>query len=311
MDARRTIAPLAACLALLASWQVLAEAQPAEASAAVEPKVGERFRDCAECPEMMVVPAGSFEMGSPSSEEGRDDDEGPLRDVTIAAPFAVGVYEVTVGQFKRFVQATGHSTGDSCWVYEGSWEDRSGLGWRDPGFRQDDSHPVLCVGWEDAQAYVRWLSAKTGQRYRLPSEAEWEYAARAGTRTSRPWDDGRAGQCRHANGADASTSFSWKAGCDDGHASTSPTGSYAANGWGLHDMLGNAWEWTEDCWSGSYAGAPADGSAWQSDICLYRVVRGGSWYCEPADLRSANRYGGTPARRNNDSGFRVVRTLAP
>ena len=312
MDVPRTIAPLAACLAMLAGWQAPAEEQPAEALAAAEPKVGERFRDCAECPEMAVVPAGSFEMGSPSHEKVRANDEMPLHDVTIAASFAVGVYEVTVGQFRHFVQATGHSTGDSCWVHEeGEWRKRSGLGWRDPGFRQDDSHPVLCVNWEDAQAYVRWLSAKTGKRYRLPSEAEWEYAARAGTRTSRPWGSEESGQCRHANGADAGTDLPMKAGCDDGHARTAPVGSYAANGWGLHDMLGNAWEWTEDCWHGSYAEEPADGGARESGICSYRVVRGGSWYTEPGDLRSANRYGGTLVRRNNDSGFRVVRTLAP
>ena len=146
-----------------------------------ETQAGHRFRDCPTCPEMVVVPAGSYEMGSPASEEGRLDLEGPVHRVTIAQPLAVGVYEVTRGEFERFVEATGYSTGNFCVTSEeGKAEYRSGRHWRDPGFAQTGQHPVVCVNWEDAQAYVRWLSQETGQAYRLLSEAEWEYVARGG-----------------------------------------------------------------------------------------------------------------------------------
>ena len=275
-------------------------------------EVGEVFRDCPGCPEMVVVSSGSFEMGSPESEAGRFDDEGPVRQVTMARPFAVGVNEVTRGELARFVSATGRSMRDGCWTYEsGEGEWRSGRHWRSPGFSQTDGHPVVCVGWNDAKAYVRWLSGETGEEYRLPSEAEWEYVARAGTRTARYWGEGGSGQCRYANGADASTGFDWRTGCNDGHARTSPVGSYEANGYGLHDVLGNVWEWTEDCWNGSYAGAPRDGSAWTSGECGRRVLRGGSWLHEPRFLRSAGRDWGTSDDRSGNLGFRVARTLTP
>ena len=264
---------------------------------AVGPKIGERFRDCAECPQMVVVPAGSFEMGSPSYEEGRASHEGPLRDVTIAVPFAMGVYEVTVGEFRRFVRATGHSTGDSCWIQkkEGGWRKQSGLGWRDPGFRQDDSHPVVCVNWDDVQAYARWLSAKTGKRYRLPSESEWEYAARAGTRT--PFSTGETISADQANYRGDQTV---------------PVGTFGANPWGLHDVHGNVWEFTEDCSYGSYAGAPTNGSAWKGGDCSDHAIRGGAWNSSgPGALRSARRGSCSATRRDNDCGFRMARTLTP
>ena len=284
------------------------------------PAVGKRFRDCdgTWCPELVVVPAGSFRMGSPSSEAGRDDDEGPVHRVRIAQPFAVGVYEVTVGQWRAFVSETGHSTGDSCWRYEdGEWKERSGRSWRNPGFSQSDDHPVACVSWREAQSYVGWLSRKTGEKYRLLSEAEWEYAARGGTSTARYWGEGEAGQCRHGNGADKTLKErygDWKwstARCRDGHVHTSPVGTYVANGYGLHDVLGNVWEWTMDCWNESYAGAPADGNAWESGNCSRRVLRGGSWGSEPRYLRSAYRSGNVTGNRYFSSGFRIARTLTP
>ena len=272
---------------------------------------GTKFRDCPECPGLVVVPPGSFMMGSPASEAGRLDDEGPVRRVTIAAPFAVGVHEVTRGEFARFVSATGRSMGDSCWTYEdGEWEIRSGRHWRSPGFRQGDDHPVVCVNWRDARAYVDWLSGETGQRYRLLSESEWEYAARSGTRTAWYWGESESGQCRYANGADASTDFDWRTGCDDGYSRTAPVGSFAANVFGLHDMSGNVWEWVEDCWNASYAGAPRDGSAWESGDCSARVLRGGSWNFIPGGLRSASRGGDGTGIRIDFLGFRVARTLA-
>ena len=176
---------------------------------------------------------------------------------------------------------------------------------------------VACVNWNDVQAYAAWLSRETGEQYRLPSESEWEYAARAGTATARYWGEGESGQCRHANGGDASTKeryldWPWSvASCRDGHVHTAPVGSLAANGWGLHDMLGNVWEWTEDCSNGSYEGAPSDGSAWEYGNCSERVLRGGSWFISPSGLRAANRVGSTSGNRGSGLGFRVARTLAP
>ena len=291
--------------------------EAARERAAMRP--GKVFRDCPECPELVVVPAGSFTMGSPSSEEGRWDDEGPQHRVTIPEPFAVGKYEVTRGEFAQFVRATGHSTGNSCRKYEhGKWEGRSGRGWEDPGFRQDGREPAVCVSWGDAKAYVGWLSRKTGERYRLLSEAEWEYAARAGIRTSRYWGDNVSAQCDHANGYDRTAAAELdydrnSAPCRDGSVHTARVGRYGENGFGLSDMLGNAWEWVEDCWHDSYAGAPTDGSAWVSGgECGRRVLRGGSWNNLPRNLRSAFRVrllGRKPGLLH--LGFRVSRTLTP
>ena len=266
---------------------------------------------------MVVLPAGSYRMGSPSYEQGRQV-EGPVHEVTIAVPFAIGVYEVTVAEFGRFVDETGYSAGSSCRTYEGGkYEDRAGRGWRNPGFGQSGRHPVACVNWNDAQAYVAWLSRETGEEYRLPSESEWEYAARAGTATARYWGEGESGQCRHANGADASLKERYSdwpslvASCRDGHVHTAPAGSFAANGWELHDMLGSVWEWTEDCWNGSYAGAPSDGNAWEHGDCSVRALRGGSWLSKPSVLRAAYRDRITTGVRFYFIGFRVVRMLAP
>ena len=288
-----------------------------ERSLAGDLEVGTRFRDCPTCPEMIVVPAGSFLMGSPSHEKGGGDDEGPphdatidegpLRDVTIAVPFAVGVYEVTVGEFKRFVRATGHSTGNSCWAYgEDGWKDRSGFGWRNPGFGQGQQHPVTCVGWSDAQAFVSWLSRKTGEEYRLPSEAEWETVARIGVE----W------KCTHANAADASLKeryldWPWPvASCRDGYVHTAPVGSFSPGGRiGLDDMQGNVWEWAADCWNASHEGAPSDGSAWEDGDCSRRVLRGGSWTNGPRPWTVTLRNMDLIGIRVSTYGFRVARTL--
>ena len=290
--------------------------EAARRRAAMRP--GKVFRDCPECPEMVVVPAGSFTMGSPSFEEGRYDGEGPQHRVTIPAPFAVGKYEVMRGEFARFVEATGHSTSNACWAYEhGKWEEGSGRGWRNLGYLQDERHPVACVSWDDAKEYVRWLSRKTGERYRLLSEVEWEYAARAGTRTSRYWGDDVWAQCDHANGYDrkakAEHDIDWEhAPCRDGSVYTARVASYGENGFGLSDMLGNVWEWVEDCWHGSYAGAPTDGSAWESGgDCGERVIRGGSWISGPRYLRSAVRGWFSAEFRYYYVGFRVSRTFTP
>ncbi len=248
----------------------------------LERQPGRVFRDrradgaeCPECPEMVVIPAGSFTMGSPESEEGRDADEGPQHPVRMGQALALGRYEVTFAEWDACVAAGG------CNGYQpadGGW----GRGQR----------PVINVSWDDAQAYVRWLSQRTGQRYRLPSEAEWEYAARAGTATARYWGDGIA-----------------PAQANYGGNGTVEVGRYAANPFGLQDVLGNVWEWVEDCWNASYRGAPADGLPWTTGECHLRVVRGGSWSFNPRNLRAANRNAHNSGNRNSFLGFRVARTL--
>ena len=264
--------------------------------------VGDVFRDCEHCPEMVVVPSGSFMMGSPPSEEGRDDNEGPVHRVSIPSAFAVGVYEVTRGEFGRFVSSTGRSMGDGCWTYEdGEWAERSGRSWRSPGFSQTDLHPAVCVSWDDARAYVAWLSRETGEAYRLLSESEREYVARAGTRTRYHWGDAIGRNLANCDGCGSR----W-----DGE-STSPVGSFGANAFGLHDVHGNVVEWVEDCVHDSYAGAPRDGSAWMSDDCSVHARRGGSWVSEPRILRAARRGSGYTWIPVSDVGFRVARTVAP
>ena len=260
---------------------------------------GRVFRDCDFCPEMVVVPAGSFKMGSPASERGRSDHEGPVHNVTIAKPFAVDKHEVARGEFRQFVEDAGHAMPSACYRYGAEWEVREGRDWLQPEFPQTDRHPVVCVRWADAQAYVRWLSRETGERYRLLSEAEWEYAARAGSEAMYFRGDSIYG---HANCAGC---FSGS-GIDKG---TVPVGSFPPTAFGLHDMHGNVLEWVEDCWNDSYIGAPTDGGAWTSDSCVGRVSRGGSWRGMDLGARSASRSGGSPGWLTNTFGFRVAKTL--
>lgn len=269
------------------------------------------FRDCEQCPEMMIVSPGTFSMGSPKSERGRDQSEGPQHQVTIDHAFAIGVHEVTRAQFGVFVDETEH-VANGCSIWDGeTWIEDENRDWRDPGFVQTGSDPVVCVSWDDAKAYIAWLSQKTGRTYRLPSEAEWEYAARAGSRTPYVWGDDLGSACDHANGNDEA---SRKIGglpyatlpCNDGHAWTAPVGSYGANHFGLHDMAGNVWEWVEDSWHPSYEGAPGDGRAWLDGDQAARVLRGGSWSYNPQNLRSATRRTAPRENRNAGDGFRVV-----
>ena len=248
---------------------------------------GKRFRDCAECPELVVVPAGSFTMGSPASEDGRDDDEGPQHRVRIREPFAVGVYEVTFAEWDACVAGgacDGHRPDDESW----------GRGRR----------PVINVSWDDAQRYVGWLSRKTGQEYRLLSEAEWEYVARAGTTT--PFHFGSTISTDQANYNGDFTYGAGRKGIVRGR--TVAVGSFAANEFGLHDVHGNVWELVQDCWNTSYSGAPNDGSAWEKGECGRRVVRGGSWLIGPGGLRSALRSWDDSGFRFFNLGFRVART---
>ena len=253
-----------------------------------EREPGSRFRDCGACPEMVVVPAGSYRMGSPSRESGRDEDEGPRHWVRIGKPFAVGVYEVTFAQWDACRRDGGctHSPGDGGW----------GRGTR----------PVMNVNWDDARRYIRWLSRETGKRYRLLSESEWEYVARAGTQT--PFHTGGTISTEQANYDGNYTYGSGRKGRYRERAVA--VGSFSANGFGLHDVHGNVSEWVEDCWHESYAGAPRDGSAWTSGgDCGRRVLRGGSWGSKPRFLRSADRNWFPAGNRFNIAGFRVARTL--
>ena len=273
----------------IAQWESVAEAAAfvgeAEKALAELRRPGRRFRDdCAGCPLMVEIPAGSFMMGSPESDEDAFDDEWPLHEVRIEKPFAVGVYEVTFEEWDACVAAGG------CAGYRPADQ-----GWGRGG------RPVINVSWEDAQAYVEWLSRKTGKQYRLLSEAEWEYAARGGSGTRYWWGDEIGSGRANCDGCGSR----W----DD--KQTAPVRSFRGNGYGLYDMHGNVWEWVQDCWHGSYREAPTDGDAWKSGDCSRRVLRGGSWYSYPWDLRSANRYRSDTGNRINRYGFRVARTLAP
>jgi formylglycine-generating enzyme required for sulfatase activity len=273
-------------------------------------KPKDTFRECEKCPEMVVVPAGSFTMGSPYSEKGRETDEGPQHLVTIGNPFAVGKLHVTVDQYEAFIQATGYPATSNCNVYDGGkWESKGS--WRNPGFTQAVSHPVVCVSWDDAKVYVDWLAKRTGKSYRLLSEAEFEYAARGRTSPGsypRFWfGDDERDLCQYGNFADLKAGAP-NAPCNDGYNRTSPSGHYVPNAFGLHDMLGNAWQWTQDCFEGDYRRAPTDGSAWTRVPCR-SIARGGSWLSDPKYLRAASRKPSFFA--DNDTGLRVARTLTP
>ena len=252
--------------------------------------VGGKFRDCAECPEMVVVPSGSFMMGSPGGEKRRDGDEDPRHRVRIDYRFAVGIYEVTFTQWNACANAGGCG-----------------------GYRPDDrgwgrgNRPVMNVSWDDAQLYVRWLSQITGKTYRLLSESEWEYVARAGTTT--PFHFGSTISTDQANYNGNYTYGGGRKGVFRGK--TISVGSFGANAWGLHDVHGNVWELVGDCWNGSYVGAPSDGSVWKHGDCARRVLRGGSWSDEPRFLRAAYRGGNAPGDRDSNDGFRIARTLTP
>jgi formylglycine-generating enzyme required for sulfatase activity len=264
---------------------------------ALKPK--DSFRECEPeqgkdmCPEMVVVPAGSFVMGSPPNELDRytgrsfvdPKTEGPQHNVTIAQPFAVSKFELTFDAW------------DTCVAYGDCPQDVS-----DGGFGRG-RRPVANVTWDDAQRYVAWLSKMTGEAYRLLTESEYEYAARAGTQTAYPWGDEIGTNNANCNGCGSQ----WD------KKGTAPVGSFAPNGFGLYDMVGNNWAWVEDCYHSNYEGAPADGSAWTTacpEDRRRRVIRGGSYLTTPEYLRSAFRYNGTTVLRNYGPGFRVGRTLA-
>jgi formylglycine-generating enzyme len=274
---------------------------------------GRIFRDRPDLPQMVVIPAGEGLIGSTPAEtsrEGRAPEqaaaEHPQRTIRIERPFAVGRFHVTQAEFAAFARATKRDMAGCVVLLAGKWSEGADrrYSFGNPGWKQARSEPAVCVSWDDAAAYTDWLSRRTGARYRLLSEEEWEYAARAGTVTARWWGDGREVLCRNANGGDRAYArvmpgdTTANLGCSDDFPYTSRSGRFPANGFGLHDMLGNAWQWTRDCFT-----ARADGT------CAARSIRGGSWHNGPAVLRSATRFALPPGLRSSSLGFRVMREL--
>ncbi len=221
---------------------------------------------------------------------------------------------VTVDEFRAFIAATGRDM-KGCDTYDGQWKHQPANSWQNPGFDQTGAHPVTCASWNDARAYAQWLSSKTGQRYRLPSSSEWEYAARAGGNKAQPWNPNGSDACLNANVADLSAARrypGWVAfACNDGYVYTAPVGSFKASAFGLNDMLGNVFQWTEDCWNANYIGAPIDGSARTDGNCAERELRGGSWFSSPDFVRADYRNHFPADYRTSSVGIRLVRDIAP
>ncbi|MDX2144599.1 MAG: formylglycine-generating enzyme family protein [Rhodospirillaceae bacterium] len=295
---------------------------------AQDQSIGSIIRDCPDCPELVLVPAGTFIMGSTSEETAKAAlpaeqaaREYPAHRVTIPRPFAIGRYEVTVGEYEAFVNATHHVSSANCTTWDsakGIWGPVPEADWRNPGYVQSTRHPVGCLTITDARAYTQWLSSRTGKAYRVPSEAEWEYVARAGATTLHTWGDTNKDICAYANVADQTRVEAHKIAdpdptrffpCRDGHVFASPVGSFPANPWGLYDVIGNIWEWTEDCFIPHYDGAPTDGSVRREEGCDRLIVRGGGWYSRTWFARAPGRSREEPSYRSSTLGLRVVRDL--
>ena len=304
------------------------------ASAQKKLKPGQSFRDCPDCPEMVVIPGGTFTIGSPETEPGRTATEGPQKKINIQK-FAAGKFDITRGQWAAFVKASNRPTTQGCaWSFLKDstlkpWENNPKASWSHLGFSQEDDHPVVCVSWTDTQDYVQWLSKKTGKKYRLLTESEWEYAARAGSNTVYYW--GNETSHEYANyGADSG--WVGLASGRDKWEYTSPVGSFPPTAFGLYDMSGNVLQYVEDCFSDSYSQLPTDGSAYKEDIelkgmtgrlsrmngqrsCSSRMVRGSAFADPPFMLRPAfrNRAPGPgftlETYRSGGVGFRVAREL--
>jgi formylglycine-generating enzyme required for sulfatase activity len=274
---------------------ILALLSPAAPLLAQSLPSGSKFRDCATCPEMVVLPAGRFLMGSSRAEAdqlGRPANkymvwERPQHSVTIAAPLAFAATPITRRQYAQFAAEAG--------------EAGAGAAWQSPGIQQGDDDPVVKISWAQAQAYAEWLSRRSGHAYRLPSEAEFEYAARGGTTTRYWWGDEVGVNRAVCDGCGSS----WDA------VRTAPVGSFGANPFGLADMIGNIFHWTLDCWNPDYEEAPVDGSAWLSGDCEQHVIRGGSWNLDPRYIRAATRGRDGIDYAGNMVGFRVVRDVSP
>ena len=246
--------------------------------------------------EFVLIEPGTFEMGSPLGEDGRDEDE-VLHTVTLSAPFYLGKYEVTRGEFGQFVAATGYETREACRTNEsGEWEEQNGRSWRVPGYQQSETDPVVCVSWVDAQAYARWVSGETGEVYRLPTEAEWEYAARGG-QASRGY--------RYA-GSHGLSRVGWYS--ENSGERTHPVGQKQPNELGLYDMSGNVWEWVADWYGENYYSSSLSVDPRGPRTGEHRVCRGGGQYDAAGSCRVANRGLLAPGGRDSDLGFRLART---
>lgn len=295
------------------------------------------FRDCTDCPEMVLVPSGRFVMGSSEREGERMNEEGgrrgslsfllererPQRTVEIAT-FAAGRYEVTVAEYAAFARATGFPAGQNCISDQDGdlrWEWSGAGNWRQPGFSQTDRDPVVCVSWEDVQHYIAWLNTRTQGGYRLLTEAEWEYVARAGSQMPYTWGESASDACRYANVGDETALaryHSWRTNgdflfsCNDEVLFTSPVGRYVPNAMGLFDVIGNVSEWVQDCYEEHLRHVPSNGLAYVGGRCRERTVRGGSWnYTTPQMLRAAFRTGSRQTNRQDSVGFRVARDMVP
>jgi len=298
-------------------WIFVHHAPVSENVSAVEsapaPQPGSVIRDCPSCPALTVVPAGRFKQGSNRTDGNSAAFEKPPHWVLIGRPFAVSTNPVTVDEFRQFIEATGRDM-RGCDIYDDRWRIRPDANWENPGFVQTGSHPVTCVSWDDAKAYAGWLSKTTGHRYRLPSAAEWEYAARGVGEAVRPWTDG-SGACANANVADQRAARRYPGWavfpCDDGYVYTAPVGSFKANSLGLNDMLGNVFQWTDDCWHADYTGVPTDGSSRTYGECSERELRGGSWFTAPEFVRASYRNHFGVNYRASSVGIRLVRDIAP
>jgi formylglycine-generating enzyme required for sulfatase activity len=308
----RPIPPLLSAALLLAS--LAADAQ--------EPRAPQSFRDCERCPEMVVVPAGAYVLGTAPADlpPGADPAEGEALLLRIPRAFGLGRYEVTREEYERFVAASGYEGRPGCRTWDPAlsrFNDDARRTWLNPGRPAEPQprHPVSCVSFADAQAYASWLARETGKRYRLPSEAEWEYAARAGSAALWPWGDAPETGCAHANVYDRSGAQAYRLGrepavCADGQPDVAPVGQLEANALGIGDMIGNVAEWVEDCYTGSYAGRPRDARAWTwLGGCQRRVLRGGSWVSPPTAARSAHREPADGGLRADYVGFRVAMDL--
>ena len=281
---------------------------------------GDVFNDCADCPEMVVVPAGTFTMGAAEAETGSLQGERPQRPVSFARSFAVSRYEITRKEFEAYLARENRTIEKGCTEFvvpgPGRLEQRAhaSWSWEDPGYSQTSFHPVVCVSWIDAQAFTASLARTSGRGYRLPTEAEWEYAARAGSRSRFFFGDAEEQLCDYGNVYDSGTNRATPGRalvpCKDYSRLTNVVGTYKPNAFGLYDTIGNVWEWVADCSQPTYADAPADGSAVEKPLCTLRVVRGGSFGSHSGNVRSANRWLGLDqVLRVSHIGFRVARSL--
>ncbi|WP_213941665.1 formylglycine-generating enzyme family protein [Pseudomonas sp. dw_612] len=269
---------------------------PGVAQAAAPTQPGKVFKDCKDCPEMVVLPTGTFTMGTPEDEVGREPDEGPLHPVTFAKPLAISRFQVLVGEWDAYLRDTGYVMPDGD--TRPGRECKAGV----PRYERTAKHPAVCMDFEEANAYVAWLSKKSGKTYRLVSESLREYASRAGSTGPFPFpfDEGKEYSiAKHAN----------TYGAADGYNFTAPAGSFPANAFGVYDMHGNVYEWTADCYNENYVGAPSDGSAWLTGDCKAKRIRGNDWGEAPVFSRSGNRNATYADTRGDWLGFRVARDL--